>query len=51
MKLLFPKPRIVISGCLEFDTCRFNDNYIMNKSCFKSFPIELIENQDNKWNL
>ncbi len=51
MKLLFSKSVIVISRCLEFDTCRFNDDYIMNKSYFKSFPIELIENQDNKWNL
>lgn len=30
---------------------RFNDDYIMNQSYFKPFPIELIEDQDNKWNL
>ena len=28
MKKLFPKPKIVVSKCLEFDTCRYNGQMI-----------------------
>ena len=51
MNIQFPKLRIIISRCLGFEIYRFNDEYILNQSYFKPFPMELIEIKNDRLNL
>ncbi len=45
----FTKPKILISKCLEFDTCRFDNQYLINQSFLNPFPAELIETDNSRF--